>query len=138
MDPDEKKQAREKKFMIDVFMNKPLPKEELVVPVYVKREFTMKQTRKSDSKAKLTVTNTDQYQLFSDYKARITMGDLLANKKSQTGKSTVNQSTTNASLHLESALVGRDDEGRQGVQNDIGVDQEKECHQSELRRSRSH
>lgn len=123
MDPDEKKQAREKKFMIDIFLNKPLPKEDLVVPVYVKRDFTMKQTRKPSSKAKLTITNTDQYQLFNAYKRRVTLGDDLQQTKTHTRKSSINLSTTKASLHLESALVGNSHQGREGIQTDIGVGQ---------------
>lgn len=106
MELDEKKQAREHKFMVDVFMNKPLPKNDMIAPVYVKREFTVKQTRKKSNDSKLALTNTEHYQLFNSYKRRLILTDLDRGNSNSIAKSKANLSTTKDSQHLESVLVG--------------------------------
>ena len=110
-----KKIANDEKFLLDIFTNNKPKQEVPPMPVYIKKEFTVKQTRKKSESVSIVQTNTENYQLYNRYKRRVEGGPADHGASTAVGKSSTYMSTSKASQMLESVLVTSVHKGRQRI-----------------------
>ena len=102
LDIEQKKQKQDDRFLAEI-SKKPVPPS-LMVPIFVKKSFDMKQTRKKPLSSPLAQTNVQNYQIFNQYKRGFNEQEDCTTTTAA-GKSLHHKSSTKPSLFLESFLV---------------------------------